>query len=401
MMRPMRLSLLLAALMTSSAMAEEKIVVAPAAAASVPKVADLFGDLVVARGKGVEVKQSQLDEAFISYRANLAARGESVGSEDQRQFKEAQLLDRIIVTQLLVNRATAADKTRAQELSDKFMAESKKNASSDEAFNRHLKSLGLSLEQFQKRVMEQAISEAVIERELKSKITVSDAQVRDFYDTGTDGIVKIMQEQLEKLAKDPRTGPDQLAGIKGQIDRLRKANLARLQQPERVHVIHLLRASRDPKTEAPLSEEQKQLKRQEADKLLARARRGEDFTKLVKEFSEDRGLKDTGGEYIFSREDNFVPEFKSAAFSLQPRQISDVVTTMFGYHIIQLLEKLPPKKVEYEKVSGDIKDALSQQELQKTLPAHFDKLKAEASIQILDDRYKLAAPQQNTAGAKS
>lgn len=397
----MRFSLLIAALMASLAMAEEKIAIATAPSAATPKLADLFGDTVLARGKGVEVKQSQLDEAFVSYRANLAARGESVGSEEQRQFKEAQLLDRIIVTQLLVNRATAADKVRAQELSDKFMAESKKNASSEEAFIRHLKSLGLNAEQFGKRVMEQALSEAVIERELKAKITVSDAVVREFYETGTDGIVKIMQEQLEKLAKDPKTGPDQLAGIKGQMDRLRKANLSRLEQPERVRVLHLLRATRNPKTEQPLPEDQKQLKRQEADKLLARARRGEDFSKLVKEFSEDRGLKETGGEYTLSRDDNFVPEFKSAAFSLQPQQISDVVTTMFGYHIIQLIEKLPPKKVEFEKVSSDIKEALAQQELQKTLPAHFDKLKADASIQILDDRYKMAAPQQSATGAKS
>lgn len=400
-MRPMRLSLLLAALMAAPALAEEKLPAAAGPTAPAPKFNDLFGDMILARGKGVEVKQSQLDEAFISYRANLAARGESVGNEEQRQFKEAQLLDRIIVTQLLVNRATDADKARAKELSDKFMAESKKNASSEEAFNRHLKSLGLSAEQFQKRVLEQALSEAVIERELKSKIAVTDAQVREFYETGTDAIVKIMQEQLEKLAKDPKTGPDQLAAMKGQIDRLRKANLARLEQPERVKVIHLLRATRDPKTEAPLPEDQKQIKRQEADKLLARARRGEDFAKLVKEFSEDRGLKETGGEYTFSREDPFVPEFKSAAFSLQPKQISDVVTTMFGYHIIQLLEKLPAKKVDYEKVSADIKDALSQQELQKTLPVHFDKLKAEAEVKILDDRYKIAAPHPTSGGAKS
>jgi parvulin-like peptidyl-prolyl isomerase len=401
-MRAMRLSLLLAALMGFSALAEEKPAGAPAPTAPAPKLSDLFGDMILARGKGFEVKQSQLDDAFISYRANLAARGESIGNDDQRQFKEAQLLDRIIVTQILVNRATTGDRIRAKELSRKFMAESKKNASSDEAFNRHLRSLGLTAEQFEKRVMEQALSEAVIERELKSKIVITDLQVRDFYDNGTDGIVKIMQEQLERVAKDPKAGPDQLAAIKSQIDRLRKANLARLEQPERIHVIHLLRTTLNRETEQPLPEEQKQLKRQEIDKLLARARRGEDFTKLVKEFSEDRGLKETGGEYTFSRDDNFVPEFKSAGFSLQPQQVSDVVTTVFGYHIIKLLEKIPPRKIEYEKVSADIKDALSQQELQKTLPNHFDKLKAEAEVKILDERYKMAAPPQgNPAASKS
>ena len=143
-----------------------------------------------------------------------------------------------------------------------------------------------------------------------------------------------------------------------------------------------------------------QLKRQEIDKLLARARRGEDFAKLVKDFSEDRGVKETSGEYTFSREDPFVPEFKAAAFSLATNQISDVVTTTFGYHIIKVLEKIPAKKLEFAKVSGDIKEALGQQEVQRIMPSHFEKLKAEADVQILEPRYKLPAPVESAAVRK-
>jgi parvulin-like peptidyl-prolyl isomerase len=384
----MRLIFFLTLLVAVQALAEERPASAPQAKPAVSRYEDLFGDIVLAKGKGIVIKQSQLDEAFVSYKANLAARGETF-SEDQRQLKEALLLDRIIVSELLVKHATEADKVKAKELYEKLMTASKKSFSSDEAFNRHLKSLGLTTEQFNKRAMEQAISEAVVEREIRSQVTISDAQVRDFYENGTDAVVKIMQGQLEKVAKDPLSTPDQLASIKSQIDQLRKANLSRLQQPERVHVIHLLRSTRKTDSDEPLPPDKVQVKRQEIDKLLARARRGEDFTKLVKEFSEDHGLKETSGEYTFSREDPFVPEFKAAAFSLATNQISDVVTTTFGYHLIKVLEKIPTKKLEYEKIAADIKEALVGQEVQRMMPGHFEKLKTEAAIQILEPRYKL------------
>src|SRR5882762_9423753 len=77
------------------------------APASVSAAVPLFEDPVVARGKGVEIKRSQVDDAFTAYRANLAARNQNL-PEEQRRFREAQLLDRLITTQLLVNRATDA-----------------------------------------------------------------------------------------------------------------------------------------------------------------------------------------------------------------------------------------------------------------------------------------------------
>jgi parvulin-like peptidyl-prolyl isomerase len=364
--------------------------VAPAPAATKPssKLAELFGDPILAKGKGVEIKQSQLDEAFIYYSANLAARGDSL-TEEMRRVKEAQLLDQLVVTQVLLSRATDADKAQAKELTDKTIAEKKKAAVSEEAFNRTLKSVGFTAEQYTTRIMEQALSQTVLDRELKSTIKVSDAEVEDFYKNGNDVLVKMYQGELERIAKNPITTPEHLAAVKKEMDNMRKANLQRLQLPERVHVIHLLISTIDRATEQPFSEEQKRAKRQEIDKLLTRAKAGEDFKTLVLQNSQDRNLKESGGEYTFSRDDLFAPEFKSAAFSLTNNQISDIVTSRFGYHIIKLLERIPASKLEFAKVAPDIKESLAQQEMQRKMPAHFEKIKAEADIQILNDRYKL------------
>src|SRR3954466_9649676 len=72
----------------------------------------LFEDPVIARGKGIEVKRSQLEDAIIQYKANLAVRGQTL-AESQRGTREAQLLDRLVITQILLSRATADDKTKA------------------------------------------------------------------------------------------------------------------------------------------------------------------------------------------------------------------------------------------------------------------------------------------------
>jgi len=88
----------------------------------------------------------------------------------------------------------------------------------------------------------------------------------------------------------------------------------------------------------PLSEEDKTKSYEKAQEVLERANNGEDFATLVKEYSEDPGSLATDGEYTFGRGE-MVAEFEEAAYSLEPGEISDIVETSYGYHIIKLEEK--------------------------------------------------------------
>ena len=166
----------------------------------------------------------------------------------------------------------------------------------------------------------------------------------------------------------------------------------------------------DPATHAPLPDDQIKAKKKQIDDILKQARAGADFAKLAKQYSEDPGSKDNGGELPpFARASAdpshaMVPEFEAAAFSLTNNQISDVVTTQYGYHIIQLLDKTPAKKLALTDklpagdttLADEIKNFLTGQKLQELAPAYIEKLSKSPGVEILDPALKaLMAAQTN------
>ena len=315
-----------------------------AAAKPAVKTSDLFGGKVIAKGKGVEVTRGQLDDEVIRLKAQAAAHGQNFAPE-QMAMMERQVLEQLIQVQLLDAKATPEDKAAGKALAEKRFEEAKVKLGSEENLNRQLKLMGATKDEVLAKWTQSATAETVLKRELK--VNVTDADTKKYYDE----------------------------------------NPARFEEPETVRASHILLLTTDPKTNAELTDEQKAAKRKQMEGILKRARAGEDFAKLAKEYSEDPGSKEKGGEYVFPR-GRMVPEFETAAFSLKTNEVSDIVITRYGYHIIKLSEKMPAKKVEYAKAAADIKEGLTQQALQKQFPEYVAKLQKDAGVEILDQKLK-------------
>lgn len=311
-------------------------------AAAPDKADSLFADPVIATGKGFEIKRSQLDDAFISYKATVAANGGAI-QDDQRASVRSNLLQHLIITKILTQKATADDKAKTKEMVDQNIDEARKSAPSPAAFESEIKASGMTLAQVRDRAMEEQLCRRILQREASAGVTISENDAKKFYDE----------------------------------------NQSKFEQPEQVRAAHILISTLDSVTQRPLPSDQKKAKEQLARSIRERAVKGEDFAALVKQYSEDPGSKDKGGEYKFPRH-QMVPEFESAAFSLKVGQISDLVETQYGYHIIKVLEKFPAKQTQFAEVEPKIKDYLTEQAAEKALPGYLDKIKTEANVALLD-----------------
>ena len=228
-------------------------------------------------------------------------------------------------------------------LVDEDIEKARRSAPSPEVFEAQIKASGMTIAQVRQKASEDLICNRVLAREATNGIVVPEAAVKKFYDD----------------------------------------NPKDFEQPEEVRVTHILVSTIDPVTQKPLPPDQKKAKEKLAKEIRARAIGGEDFVKLVKQYSDDPGSKDKGGEYKFPR-NQMVPEFEAAAFTLKTNQISELVETQYGYHIIKLLEKFPPKHLLFAEMEPKIRDYLVSKKAQEAMPAYLDKLKADAGVRLVD-----------------
>ena len=312
----------------------------------------LFGDPVIAKGRGFEIKQSDLDQTMTGIKAGAAERNQVI-PPNQLKLIQGEMLNRLIQVQLLLQKSTDADKAEGKKTADVQMKSLLERAGSQEALERQFMVLGMSASDLRKRLEEEGTAQATLVRELK--ITVSDAEAKQFYDE----------------------------------------HPGEFEVPERVHIQQVFLSTRDPLTGADLPDAEKAAKKKEMDDVLKRARAGADFKSLAIQYSDDPAAKQNGGEYTIARGQTF-PEFEAAAFSLKTNQISDVVTTASGYHIIKLLEKLPAKKLDYSTIADKLKQVLIQQKAAKLASAYLSRLQDQEGVQILDPDLKVAMQQAQT-----
>jgi|GEM_PF-171748 len=141
---------------------------------------------------------------------------------------------------------------------------------------------------------------------------------------------------------------------------------------------------------------------EEAKQIQAKLQKGENFSELAKKYSIDPQAAANGGELGYHPKGTLVPEFEEAAAKLtKVGQVSGIVKTKFGFHIIKLEGVKPPAYVSFEEVKDFIKQKMAQEKQAELLEKYISTLKKEAKITIKEELLKEEKPGAAKPGAKT
>jgi peptidyl-prolyl cis-trans isomerase D len=185
--------------------------------------------------------------------------------------------------------------------------------------------------------------------DLEAKITPSDAEIKAAYDKNKSKYQVPERRSVRYALLDVNQLRQTIQIPEDVLKQQYQANIQQYQVPNQVHVQHILFKTVG-ETDALVEETKKK-----AEDVLKQARKGAKFEELAKKYSEDPGSKDKGGDLGWIRQGQTVPEFEKAAFSLAPGQISDLVRTQYGFHIIKVLEKQTAHTKPFEEVMGSLR----------------------------------------------
>jgi peptidyl-prolyl cis-trans isomerase D len=183
----------------------------------------------------------------------------------------------------------------------------------------------------------------------RDKVTVTDADVSTYFDAHKAEYRKGEQRKVKMLLLDRQQIHDKTIVPPADIQRAYNDNIQQYQTPEQVRASHILLKT-EGKTEADV--------RKVAEDVLKQVKAGGDFAELAKKYSEDEGSKANGGDLDYFTRGRMVPEFETAAFSLQPGQVSDLVKSQFGFHIIKVIDKKAAVTRTLDEVKPQIEDQL-------------------------------------------
>ena len=299
---------------------------------SISEAASKFAAKV--NGKGV--KNVTLDAAVNNFVENQKLMGTAFNEEDKDKLR-SDILKELISAELLYQQSQKADLADMKEEINKQFENIKNAFTSDKEFKEVLKDRGINEKDLKEDIKKGVYIKAFLDKEVYINIVVTE---------------KEKQEEFEK-------------------------NKDKLNVDEQVSAAHILISVPENADEA-----QKKAAKEKADELRKKALAGEDFAKLAKENSHDTTSVARGGNLGYFEKGVMVEEFEKAVFSLKKDQISNVVETKYGYHIIKLLDKKAARKLDYEEVASGIARFIANSKKNEKLEKFVEKLRETAKIQI-------------------
>ena len=205
----------------------------------------------------------------------------------------------------------------------------------------------------------------------RDKISLSEADVASYFEAHKAEYRIGERRKVKFLLIDEAQVRQKIAVTPSEVQTHYNDNIQQFQSPEQVRASHILLKT-EGKDETAV--------RKQAEDILKQVKGGADFAELATKHSEDEGSKATGGDLDYFGRGRMVPEFENAAFGMQPGQISDLVKTQYGFHIIKVVDKKPGTTRSLDEVRQQITEQLQSQKAQQALQAQ-----ARAADEQIDD----------------
>jgi peptidyl-prolyl cis-trans isomerase D len=166
----------------------------------------------------------------------------------------------------------------------------------------------------------------------RPQVTATDAEVTSYFEPHQADFKIPEKRKIRYLLVDLDQIRTKIVVPPADVERQYNANIEQYSTPEQIRASHIL-LKIEGNDEAAV--------KAKAEDLLKQAKGGADFAALARKYSEDEASAKNGGDLDYFGRGRMVPEFEQVAFAMEPGQISDLVKTSFGYHIIKLLDKKP------------------------------------------------------------
>ncbi len=298
-------------------------------------------DSIAVTVNGVDITESQLEAQIKPQLEKTASQLPPAFVEQYKKQLRQQVLEKMIVEWLLDEKVKAAKiAATEEEVIDQLekMASAQSPPLSLEDFNALIKAYGKSFDEVKQQIQRGLGYQKLMEAQWAGRIKVTEDDAKKYY----------------------------------------SENKNEFETPEQVKASHILikPAPTDPNTDP---NEAKAKAKTKAEGLLKQIKGGADFAGLARANSGCPSSKQ-GGDLNFFGRGQMVPAFEKAAFELKVGQVSDIVETQHGYHIIKVTDHKDPNVIAFEQAKGDIVNSLTQKKQGELAKEYIESLKAEANI---------------------
>ena len=309
----------------------QKTAAEPAAPESAKPLPEPLPD-VLARVDGEAITKADLEQFISQVEMNA---GKPVPKE-QRTEVYRKALDQLVSIKVLAREVASRGVKGDEKAVDEQVQKIRSQFPSEEEYKKALAARGITPEKLRADMLTESRINAMMETEAVGGPAITDAEIREFYEKNPD----------------------------------------RFKQGEAVRASHILLRVQSG------DEAGKKKARAAIESLHRQAKAGKDFGDLARKHSND-GSAQSGGDLGFFTKDRMVPEFANAAFALKPGQVSDIVETSYGYHVIKVMERRPEGNVPLDQVTEQVRQFLTQKRQQEKAEAFVKVLRSKSKIEVL------------------